>query len=184
MINLNDTSKNTSQLEWIMAIFRNAGVIRVQSGHPVIIKLKGKPDLTTKPLYPRVKEVFRSQRSPPATPVRRTRKARKHVRNRPTLEPQNGIEDYRESQDKTRNLHLIETEGCVNDTLKEGEDPMDLFEYRRIDTSNLRRFAQEKLPSSSILRGVLIAESEELTVEEFLAKMDIWCLLFRKDIGE
>ena len=52
-----------------------------------------------------------------------------------------------------------------------------------INMGRLKTFALERLPPDSTLRDVLLAEREELTAEEFLAKLDVWLLLFKKEIG-
>lgn len=175
-MSLNYNTGNTTQLKEMMDILRDAGEIRLKPGQPVIIRTKGKPRESA------VKDVFRPQSLPPATKIKRIRKTSKHLRNIQTSELQN--EDCQESQDDAIKHQSIRTEICTGDSTKETKDSKDLFENRIIETSDFRRFAQEKLPSSSILREVLKEENDELTVEEFLAKMDIWCLLFRKDIGE
>jgi hypothetical protein len=41
----------------------------------------------------------------------------------------------------------------------------------------LKSFALNKLPESSALRQVLLAESRELGCDEFLHKMDVWLFL-------
>ncbi len=41
----------------------------------------------------------------------------------------------------------------------------------------IKQFAIEKVPKDSALRDVLLAEAEELTVEEFLVKMPTWLIL-------
>lgn len=166
MENINKTSGNKTQLRGIMDILRNAE-IRLKPGQPVVVRFRDKPEIATER---DVKEVFRS----PAGIVRRRRK---HM-----LTTRNGIDHCKESRDKTRNLNTMEN-GGMDDLPKKSENQTDLIENRRIETAFLRRFAREKLPLSSILREVLSKESDELTVEEFLAKMDIWCLLFKKDIG-
>ena len=46
-----------------------------------------------------------------------------------------------------------------------------------VDIRRLKGFASERLPSSSRLRNVLLSERDQLTVNDFLAKMDIWMML-------
>ncbi len=46
-----------------------------------------------------------------------------------------------------------------------------------IDIRRLKRFAVENLPSYSQLRIVLLSERDQLKVNDFLAKMDIWITL-------
>jgi len=46
-----------------------------------------------------------------------------------------------------------------------------------IDIRSLKGFASERLHSSSGLRNVLLSERDQLGVNDFLAKMDIWITL-------
>jgi len=46
-----------------------------------------------------------------------------------------------------------------------------------IDIRSLKGFALERLHSSSRLRNVLLSERDQLKVNDFLAKMDIWITL-------
>jgi hypothetical protein len=50
-------------------------------------------------------------------------------------------------------------------------------EDTNISTEGLRRFVLEKLPKESVLREVILSEKEELTAEEFIAKMEVWLVL-------
>lgn len=50
----------------------------------------------------------------------------------------------------------------------------------RVNIKSLKLFAYEKLPEGSPLREVLLVENDEITVEEFLIKMDLWLKLSRK----
>jgi hypothetical protein len=50
----------------------------------------------------------------------------------------------------------------------------------RLNTARLRRFALEKLPKESVLRQVVLAEKEELTPEEFVARIEIWFRLLNQ----
>lgn len=50
-----------------------------------------------------------------------------------------------------------------------------------VNVSPLRSFVLKNLPPTSPLRDVLLNEKEELTSQEFLAKMDIWLLLLSKE---
>jgi hypothetical protein len=52
---------------------------------------------------------------------------------------------------------------------------------RKIDIRRLKRFALEHLPRDSPLRDVLLAEEDELSVQDFLAKMDLWLKLLRRE---
>jgi len=46
-----------------------------------------------------------------------------------------------------------------------------------IDIRSLKGFASERLHTSSQLRNVLLSERDQLKVNDFLAKMDIWITL-------
>ena len=45
---------------------------------------------------------------------------------------------------------------------------------KRVEVSPLKQWANARLLASSSLRKVLLQENDNLPVEEFLAKMDIW----------
>lgn len=55
------------------------------------------------------------------------------------------------------------------------------YSKRKIDIRRIRRFAQERLPIDSPLRDVLLAEKDELSIQDFLAKMDVWLKLLRRE---
>ena len=46
-----------------------------------------------------------------------------------------------------------------------------------IDIRSLKGFASERLHSGSGLRNVLLSERDQLGVNDFLAKMDVWITL-------
>jgi hypothetical protein len=48
----------------------------------------------------------------------------------------------------------------------------------QVDIRALKLWAKANLPAISRLRGILLLEGDLLTVDEFLAKMDIWLKLF------
>jgi len=52
---------------------------------------------------------------------------------------------------------------------------------RYIDLRRLKEFALEKLPDSSTLRHVLVAEKDSLDVGEFFAKIDVWLKILRRE---
>lgn len=54
-------------------------------------------------------------------------------------------------------------------------------EDTKVSTEGLRRFVLEKLPEKSVLREVILSEKEELTAEEFIAKMEVWLFLFNRE---
>jgi hypothetical protein len=45
----------------------------------------------------------------------------------------------------------------------------------------IKEFASGELPEGSILRHLLLTEREEMDINEFLAKMDIWLKLLRME---
>ncbi|MEE9341190.1 MAG: hypothetical protein V3V21_05960 [Thermoplasmata archaeon] len=94
------------------------------------------------------------------------------------------IEDCPIVRERTPKRDIVKPEAGTEVTYSENEDSRPSPGNRRmINTSSLRRFASQRLPSSSVLREVLVAENERLTVKEFLAKMDVWLLLFKKETG-
>jgi hypothetical protein len=54
-------------------------------------------------------------------------------------------------------------------------------EDTKVSTKGLRRFVLEKLPKKSVLREVVLSEKEELTAEEFIAKMEVWLVLLNHE---
>jgi hypothetical protein len=48
---------------------------------------------------------------------------------------------------------------------------------RVVDIGRLKGFARESLAPNSWLRNVLLLENDQLTVNDFLAKMGIWITL-------
>jgi hypothetical protein len=50
---------------------------------------------------------------------------------------------------------------------------------RKVNLGRLKRFALESLPDRSILRALLLEEPDELSLDIFLAKLDIWLRLSR-----
>jgi hypothetical protein len=48
---------------------------------------------------------------------------------------------------------------------------------RAVNILGLKRFARESLSGNSPLKGVLLSEKDQLTPNEFLAKMDVWVAL-------
>jgi hypothetical protein len=49
--------------------------------------------------------------------------------------------------------------------------------YRAVNINGLKLFAAESLPGNSRLRDVLLSERDQLTANDFLAKMDVWMRL-------
>jgi hypothetical protein len=49
----------------------------------------------------------------------------------------------------------------------------------------LKQFALESLPAESPLRSVLLSEADQLSIQDYLAKMDLWLkLLSLERIGD
>ena len=61
-------------------------------------------------------------------------------------------------------------------TYKENESG-NVEHSEQIDIHGMKLWATANLPKNSHLRGVLLLEKDILTVDEFLAKMDIWLKL-------
>jgi len=55
------------------------------------------------------------------------------------------------------------------------------FSGSMIDIRRLKGFASERLNTRSRVRNVLLSEREQLTVNDFLTKMDIWITLFNQE---
>lgn len=49
---------------------------------------------------------------------------------------------------------------------------------RKLNLLRLKQFALESLPAESPLRSVLLSEDDQLSVQDFIAKMDLWLKLF------
>ena len=58
-----------------------------------------------------------------------------------------------------------------------GHESLTLKPIRAVNISGLKSFATESLPCISRLRAVLLSERDQLTPEDFLAKMDVWMRL-------
>jgi hypothetical protein len=52
----------------------------------------------------------------------------------------------------------------------------------RVRIRRLKEFASERLPGGSTLRDLILTEEDELAPEEFLAKMDLWLKMFRREL--
>jgi len=50
-----------------------------------------------------------------------------------------------------------------------------------LKTSRLKEFAISALPEGSALRNVLLSERDEVDVDEFIVKIDIWLKLLRME---
>lgn len=54
---------------------------------------------------------------------------------------------------------------------------------KKMNIVGLKRFVAERLPAGSSLRSVILAESDELGMEEFLAKMEVWLKLLNVEFS-
>ena len=61
-------------------------------------------------------------------------------------------------------------------TYKENESG-NVERREHVDVHGMKLWAKANLPAISHLRGILLLEKDVLTVDEFLAKMDIWLKL-------
>lgn len=57
------------------------------------------------------------------------------------------------------------------------------LKHSRVNISNLKGFAMTNLQAAPALRDLILSENDEMTVEEFLAKMDVWLKLFRREVS-
>jgi hypothetical protein len=48
----------------------------------------------------------------------------------------------------------------------------------QVNIHGIKLWVKANLPKTSYLRGILLLEGDLLTIDEFLAKMDIWLKLF------
>ena len=53
---------------------------------------------------------------------------------------------------------------------------------RAVDMTPLKEFAVSKLPPGSTARELILAENEEISVNEFLVKIAVWVGLVRRDL--
>jgi hypothetical protein len=51
---------------------------------------------------------------------------------------------------------------------------------KKVDVRRLKDFAL-RLPRSAVLRDLLLTEDDELEVNDFLAKMDLWLRLLNRE---
>lgn len=63
-------------------------------------------------------------------------------------------------------------------TRNNNENESSIVEYsEQVEIHEIKHWATANLPIISHLRGILLLEKDFLTVDEFLAKMDIWLKL-------
>ena len=54
----------------------------------------------------------------------------------------------------------------------------ELTQEKKVDIKPLKQFVLDKLPRSSHLREIILVEETNLSVSEFLSKMQVWISLF------
>jgi len=54
---------------------------------------------------------------------------------------------------------------------------------QKINIRSLKELAMRKLPKESVLREVILSDKDELGVEEYLAKVDVWFKLLRREFS-
>ena len=59
----------------------------------------------------------------------------------------------------------------------DGNESVNVKRSEQVDIHGIKLWVKANLPAISHLRGILLLEKDILTVEEFLAKMDIWLKL-------
>jgi len=170
-------------LNQVLNFFRTPRTIRLKWGQPIVIELKESPILTSQRSESRSMTPSPSHLYSSLPRKRKRRNARKRRINKRRRRRTDIIKAFPRSylgiggksvvaeDSKTRELYFGATEPIVTSS-KGG----------KISVTNLRKIALEHLPSSSILREVIMAEGEKLTPEEFLGKLDVWLLLFKKEI--
>ena len=60
-----------------------------------------------------------------------------------------------------------------------GNESGNVEHSEHVDIHGMKLWATANLPAISHLRGILLLEKDILTVDEFLAKMDIWLKLIK-----
>ena len=179
----NDARKRRSRSGDQTTIVRKARVRKGNSGRTNTMEPGVASNSAPKPLESRSRRASRAQMTPHTIPIRRAKKAPKRVPRRRAFIETGEIEDCPIVQERTPRRDIVKPEAGTEVTHSENGDSRPSPGNRMINTSSLRRFASQGLPSSSVLREVLLAETERLTVKEFLAKMDVWLLLFKKETG-
>lgn len=179
----NDARRRRSRSGNETTIVRKARVRKGDSGRTDTMEPGVASNSAPEPLGSRSRRASRAQMTSHTIPIRRARKALKRVPRRRAFIETSEIEDYPMVQERTPRRGIVKPEAGAEVTHSENEDSQPSPGNRMINTSSLRRFASQRLPSSSVLREVLMAERERLTVREFLAKMDVWLLLFKKETG-
>ncbi len=179
----NDARKRRSRSGNETTIVRKARVRKGNSGRTNTMEPGVASNSAPEPLGSRSRRASRAQMTSHTIPTRRARKALKRAPRRRAFIETGEIEDCPIVRERTPKRGIVKPEAGTEVTHSENGDSQPSPGNRMIKTSSLRRFASQGLPSSSVLREVLMAENEKLTAEEFLAKLDIWLHLFKRDIG-
>ncbi|MEE9116875.1 MAG: hypothetical protein V3U09_08265 [Thermoplasmata archaeon] len=124
--------------------------------------------------------------SPPRNPlpVIRTSIVRKPRRSVPVVFAQkeaHQTEGPHELQVRRQARPMLREKAEVQDTSDFVDTTRIKREDTKVSTEGLRRFVLEKLPKESVLREVILSGKEELTAEEFMAKMEVWLVLFNHE---
>ncbi len=54
---------------------------------------------------------------------------------------------------------------------------------RKVALRGLKQFASDSLPSESLLRHLILTEPDEMETLAFLAKMDTWLRIAKRELG-
>ncbi len=60
-----------------------------------------------------------------------------------------------------------------------GHESGNIERSKQVDIHEIKLWVNGNLPTTSYLRGILLLEGDLLTIDEFLAKMDIWLKLIK-----
>lgn len=136
------------------------------------------PDSSSKAIEGPSRAIPRMARPPPPINEKKIiRKARKSGPVVPVHIEADQPQGYSETETIEQEIQRSMVKVKVEHTTDKGEDTTAVAEDPVINTSDLRRFAMEKLHKKSILREIVLLEEKELTVEQFLSKLPIWLRL-------
>lgn len=110
--------------------------------------------------------------------VRKPRKSGPVVFTKKETDPTEG---HREMEVRRQARPMLREKTEVEDTSDLVDAAPITPEDTKVSTEGLRRFVLEKLPKESVLRKVILSGKEELTAEEFMAKMEVWLVLFNHE---
>lgn len=174
MFGYEENHKERTQATRYVTFRKKERVAERKKENPSFARVFVTPDAAAKLL-----ELSSGTVSPPQKPlpVIRTSIVRKPRRSVPVVFTQK--EAYRtegphEMEVRRQARPVPPEKGEVEDSPSQLEITAIHREDARINTASLRRYAQEKLPRQSVLREVILGEKEELTHEEFLARIEIW----------